>query len=649
MKIPGVFLLAFLLHLTLGAQEIIDYHTLIEAEMKARSGKINPPQQKFTTDYDVLYHRFEWEIDPAVRYIRGAVMTRFKSLSENFSQIYFDMSGSLAVDSIIFHNEKMNFEKLPDDLLRIDLSTAVANLATDSIIIFYQGTPPTSGFGSFEQKFHGPDTVPVIWTLSQPYGARDWRPCKQDLEDKADSIDVFITTPAIYKAAGNGILTETRVENQQATYHWKHRYPIPAYLVSFAVTNYVEYTDYLILDNGDSIPILNYVYPEILSDAQTQTKRTLDFMNLFNDLAGTYPFADEKYGHAQCNFSGGMEHTTMSFMGSFSPLLQAHELAHQWFGDKITCGSWEDIWLNEGFATYFEGLTYQFGLRFGPWDGWLRNQVNDVISQPDGSVWVDDTTSFSRIFSGRLSYTKGAMVLHMLRWKMGDADFFQAIRNYLNDPALAFGFAKTQDLRRHFEQQSGLDLSDFFNKWIYQQGYPAYEIEWWKSGNTEITLRIDQTTSHPSIQFFDLPVPLQLSGQNGDSIFVADHLFSGQTFSFDPGFETDSVIFDPEIWLVAKAEVRRMDLTSVQEKTGEQLKIYPNPAGDLLFVETGDLKFSTIKRFEIFDLSGKKLADLQPVDLQKNAVPVRFLKSGNYQLKILFDSNISITKPFIKL
>src|SRR5690606_19589766 len=136
MKIPGVFLLAFLLHLTLGAQEIIDYHTLIEAEMKARSGKINPPQQKFTTDYDVLYHRFEWEIDPAFRYIKGAVMTHFKSLSENFNQIYFDMSGSLVVDSVIFHNEKMNFEKLPDDLLRIDLSAPVTNSATDSIIIF---------------------------------------------------------------------------------------------------------------------------------------------------------------------------------------------------------------------------------------------------------------------------------------------------------------------------------------------------------------------------------------------------------------------------------------------------------------------------------------------------------------------------------
>lgn len=419
------------------AQQKLPFDQLDEIaamEMKANLGRLYQPTGNLITDYDIHYHRCVWHVDPAQRYIRGEITTYFAPISAGFDTIRFNLSDSLTVDSVKYHTSSVPFIHA-DEMLTIPLPAPINIFDPDSVSVYYHGVPPTTGFGSFATEMH--EGVPVMWTLSEPYGASDWWPCKNSLTDKADSIDVIITSPAAYRGASNGILVSEVISGNDKTCHWKHRYPIATYLVCMAVTNYASYSDWVPFEST-LVEVLNYVYPEDSASAASQTPRVIPVMQLFDTLFGLYPFANEKYGHCQFNWGGGMEHQTFSFMGSFGHELVAHELAHMWFGDMVTCGSWEDIWLNEGFATYLSGLTYEHMFNGEWWMPFKRNRIDKVTSQPDGSVWCDDTTSVSRIFNSRLSYAKGAMILHQLRWVIGDLAFFTAVNNYLYDPNLTY-------------------------------------------------------------------------------------------------------------------------------------------------------------------------------------------------------------------
>src|SRR5690606_28472419 len=167
---------------------------------------------------------------------------------------------------------------------------------------------PESGFGSFVQSEH--EGIPVVWTLSEPYGAKDWWPCKQDLQDKADSIDIRITTPSAYRVASNGLLIEEAdIAGGLKRFHWRHRYPIAHYLIAFAVTNYEVYHTQIEMAN-DTVPMETWAYPENAFEMQLNAGDIQQQMPLFSDLFGLYPFAHEKYGHCQFGWGGGMEHQT---------------------------------------------------------------------------------------------------------------------------------------------------------------------------------------------------------------------------------------------------------------------------------------------------------------------------------------------------
>ena len=191
----------------------------------------------------------------------------------------------------------------------------------------------------------------------------------------------------------------------------------------------------------------------------------------YSNIFGPYPFIKEKYGQVQFGWGGGMEHQTSTFIVTPNETLMAHELAHQWFGDKITCASWQDVWLNEGFATYLTSMDAE--VLFPQLTLLLRKQeIEKITSVPGGSVFVDDTSNVNRIFDSRLTYIKGSHLLYMLRWILGDSLFFRGMRSYLNDPSISYGFATTKDLQKNLEKVSGGNLDYFFKEWFYGQGYP---------------------------------------------------------------------------------------------------------------------------------------------------------------------------------
>lgn len=594
----------------------LDYlKELSDFERKNATQKIAYKANPNTVNYDIGYHRFFWEVDPAKAEIKGEVTTYYTAL-DDMEEIVFDLADNMNVSAVKQRGSVLSYRQNDNDELIISLPSIQKKSVLDSLTVFYQGNPVSSGFGSFEISTHGSGNTPVLWTLSEPYGAKGWWPCKQDLIDKIDSIDIFIKHPEKYKAASNGLLVSEITNSGQTLTHWRHQYPIPAYLIAIAVTNYAVYKDSPV---GLEFDIVNYVYPEDLNYVKGQTAITPAIMNLFSELFEMYPFAKEKYGHAQFGWGGGMEHTTMTFMGGWSRGLIAHELAHQWFGNKITCGSWKDIWLNEGFATYLDGLVTEKFDGEASFSQWRKAVVNTVTSSPSGSTFVKDTTSVSRIFNSRLTYRKGAMIVHMLRYKLGDEAFFKGVQNYLADPQLAFSYAKTPDLQKHLEAASDTSLDEFFKDWFYGEGYPEYTVVWSQNSSDQLShFQVSQKQSHPSVSFFDMPLPITVMGTSGESEKLRLEVSEdNQVFSVQLDFTVASVKIDPDSHLISRNNQTVLGLD--QESLENSLSIHPNPVDDEMIINSNGLL--NVRKISIYNILGEKVFERSNpdklIDLQK--------------------------------
>lgn len=595
-------------------------------------------------NFDVKYYRCEWEVNPALYYITGKVTVYFV-ITAPATSVSFDLMNSMNVDSVK-QRTTLLVKQHSSNVLQVNFAATVPAGTFDSVSIYYKGPPANTGFGSFVQTTHA--GTPVIWTLSEPYGSRDWWPCKNGLDDKADSIDIIITNPVAYKAAANGLLqSETLISagTKKLTW-WKHRYPIASYLVCFAVTNFSEFSNSVQLGSVN-LPMQTFCYPENLASFQGGTQNVLDALQLFHNNFGDYPFIKEKYGHVQFGWGGGMEHQTSTFVVSINEGLIVHELAHQWFGDKITCASWEDIWLNEGFATHLASY-YMENKYPANTISTRKSEINSITSSPGGSVWVDDTTSVNRIFSGRLSYTKGSHLLYMLRWKLSDPVFFNALRQYQKDPKVIYGFAKTDDLKRNLEQVSGQDLTEFFKDWFKGQGYPTYNVQWSQIGSDYVKIKMSQTTSHSSVNFFELPVALKFKNASQEKTIIVDNKTNGEIFIRQIGFIADTVIIDPDYWLITKNNVTSKvpDVVSGQNI----IHVFPNPVKDRFYIYMQNF-ISPSATIILFNAAGQLVYSRNVTLLNGSEyleIPSQHLAAGEYNLQVRAGNDFKFVKKLVK-
>lgn len=560
---------------------------------------------------DVTYYKLNLNVSYTPKNIKGEVTINAKSKVATLDQVTIDLQNALTTDSVKIGNKKLAFTHQANQIIaKLDKIYGENQLV--SLVIYYHGIPGSSGFDSFVFGTHNNSKDMAIWSLSEPYGSPDWFPCKNSVDDKADSSDVWITSDKYFTSVSNGIL-EKILDNQDGTrtYQWKNRYPIAQYLISIAMSNYTLYQNQFTFDGQKPMPITHYIYPESLT---TTNKIALDktafMLDLFSKKFGLYPFINEKYGHAQFGWGGGMEHqtcTSLTIPSSGFETLIAHELTHQWFGDKITCKNWESIWLNEGFASYGE-CVYTEAIGGKPaYDAYIKTFMTSAKTAK-GTIYVQNVSNINEIFNSARTYRKGASVLHMLRGIVGDNKFFQILQTYTASKN-AYGNAITEDFQAVAEQVYGQKLDYFFKQWIFGENYPKYKLQWSSQPIANGTFRVkadisQSTNTNPT--FFTMPIQLNVSNGLSDTTITVFNDKQSQSFEFTVKAKPTALVFDPNNLILKDVETTIVLANEPVDYDNFGLTVAPNPSSEDIDVSFRLVKSSIVK-ISIIDFSGKEI------------------------------------------
>jgi len=404
--------------------------------------------------------------------------------------------------------------------------------------------------------------------------------------------------------------------------HFVHHYPIATYLIAIAASNYAVQT-YTISTPFHSYTLTNYIFPQDTAHARDLTAFILPYFSWIEEKLGPYPFADEGYAQVQMGWGGGMEHQTVTFFGSFSPELWAHELAHQWFGDLVTCGSWQDIWLNEAFATLLGGKVYE-ALPTGLWPRWRYLVILAAWRDTANTIFVPDTADYRRIFSYPTTYAKGAIALEMLREFLEDEPFWRGLRQYLAD--YRYGFARTADFARSVQPHWGtLNTQTFLQSWIYQPHFPQVVIQW----ETPNQFLINPLRPYPMKVPLHLYFPTESTPQIHNISLLHPEILTSSVpishISIDP--DTTTPFYKPRYVL---------PLSSF-------LLLYPNPTSGVMYL----LHPASSAQISLYDSAGRlvweKSTSESPFKLSLESLP-----AGLYKLLIRYNENVE-QKTIIKI
>ncbi len=525
--------------------------------------------QAVARSVDVKHYRLQirLEFNPAM--IRGAVTINLSTVAPA-NTININAQSNLTIDAVRFDQSQKEFQRTSSQIT-LNFAEPLAPESDHSITIDYHGPPTSSnllGGGMLNTTHNG---IPVMASLSEPYAAPSWWPCIDDPTDKATA-ETEITVPAGMSAASNGVLQKTETNSDSTeTFFWREDYPLSTYLISVAATNYVRFTDsYTSMDGSTTLPLVFMVYPEHEQLARQKFAVTRLAIQTLAPLFGEYPFINEKYGMAEFPWGGGMEHQTMTSLGSniigsatnSGRGVIVHELGHQWWGDLVTMAEWHDIWLNEGFATFSEVLFYERALGLAP--GEVMSQSYDDGQSAGALGGTVHAENLNNPFDDRGAiYTKGAWVLHMLRHVLGDDKFFPALQEYAR--RFAFSNASTKDFQTVCEEFYNGSLEWFFSQWIYAPARPVYKISSSISptGNQyTVRLTIKQAQSHTipgrdssSERVYIMPLDVTIHYADGSSeTRIVMNNARKQKFPFTLDKQPARVAVDENHWVLKKVK-----------------------------------------------------------------------------------------------
>jgi aminopeptidase N len=575
---------------------------------------VGPPLAESTHAFDVRHYRIDLNLPMTSGAAQAHERILFTSRLPQLNSITL-MMDSLTCDSVKRNTTHLSFQ-YPTDSLIITLDAALPEGESLALDIFYHRRSGIPNRGFFYYAHSTRHTL--AFSCAAPYDARFWFPCYDEPFDKAEQgCAINVTVPDSLSVCSNGMLDSVVADtlNHTATYYWTHRFPISTYLMVFAVSKWVQYVQHCGSNQPDSIEVWSYCCPGDTPWVYANLHNVPDMFQFFADTArfGRYPF--ERYGHVYCTGFpyGGMENQTLTMLalGQVNDATISHEMSHMWWGDMVTCVDYRNIWLNEGFANYWEAQYGEHQSGHASFLATMKSYASIYFNEDVRHRFATYDPGIENVYADGTIYCKGAWLQHMLRYVEGDTVFLQpgvfyrALRAY--GDSFKYGCASSQDYQRIQEHYCGLDLGWFYNEWLYQAGYPQYRLAWSaeSTGTTSqsalrsprsawsltpdprpltpefrVIVNLSQNNGNNAPPVFHMPVQIKFWGHDPnssrnsgrrnsgsctltalDTLVVLPVDTSPQIDTFSLGFRPDSIIFDPGKWILNKATV-----TGVEEQ-----------------------------------------------------------------------------------
>jgi aminopeptidase N len=504
-------------------------------------------------DYDLQNVRTHLWFDIAHRAIRGEVTESISTLREGLSQLSFDSAG-LDIAGVTVDGVTAPFTVTSDHLI-VSLAQPAARGSHFDVFIRYSGRPKKGLFFILPDKNY-PRLPAEIWTQGEAEDTHSYIPIYDYPNDRTTS-EMILTVPASWTTVSNGQLLSVQTDaDGTKTWDWKQSQPLSTYLISAIAGNFVEHDD-----TWNGVVLRELVPRGEQADIGPTFDNTKAMLELFSSKLGVaYPWHQYAQTAVDDFTEGGMENTsaaTLSTSDLIDPqlapeyrigddIVNSHELSHQWFGDLVTCKDWANLWLNEGFATFFENywLEHKNGADAAAYEYWTEQnrwfRQKRLFPVPILTRDFDDSTAYD----GN-TYQKAGWVVKMLREKLGDAQFFAALHHYLE--VNRGQNVVTADLQRAIEQQTSVNVDRFFHQWIYRAGAPEFDVRYtYDSAARQVKLDVKQTQHLEGlVGLFDVPFDIEVDTRAGRKTYPVEIDKAEQTFTFAADSEPVMVLFDP--------------------------------------------------------------------------------------------------------